>query len=96
MTNQDEWKQAWKSVTIGTFVVMAPCLIPALYHVAYSEWGLVLLYAIPALCCCLFYLGLLNLFGVSDVIEMGLFAFIIAFCCAILVPLEAKVHQLNQ
>ena len=60
--NRSDAKQRngeWKLVGSVSLVVAAPCLLPALFHLAHGNWDLALLFAIPFLCCCLFYLGTL-------------------------------------
>jgi len=89
--SQHESRSEWKLVSIVSLVVAAPCLLPALYHLARGEWSLALPYAVPALCCCLFYLGALRMFGVGSVLEMGLFVFLITAACAIGTPIVIRL-----
>ncbi len=91
--SRHEPKSEWKLVAVVSLVVAAPCLLPALDHLARGEWSLALLYAVPALCCCLFYLGTLRMFGVGSVFEMGLFVFLITAVCAILTPVVVRLFE---
>lgn len=91
--SRHESKGEWKLVAVVSLVVAAPCLLPAFYHLVRGEWGLALLYAVPALCCCLFYLGTLWMFGIGSVFEMGLFVFLIAVNCAILTPIVIRLFE---
>jgi len=89
--SQHESKSEWKLVAVVSLVVAAPCLLPALDHLTRGEWGLALLYAIPALCCCLLYLGALRIFGVGSAIEMGLSVFLISAVCAVGIPIVMRL-----
>jgi len=87
-----EQEGEWKLIGIVSLIVAAPCLLPALYHLAHGNWGLALLFAIPSLCCCLFYLGTLWMFGVGSVFEMGMVALIISVLCVILTPVVLTLY----
>lgn len=91
--SQHESRSEWKLVAVVSLGVAAPCLLPALYHLARGEWGLALLYAVPALCCCLFYLSTLWIFGVGSVLEMGLPVFPITVVCVILTPVVIRLFE---
>ena len=73
-------------------VVLSPCLIPCLYHLVLGHYQAALLYAMPAACCGLLYLGLLWMFGLRSAVEIGLFALIVCILCVISVPVVIKLY----
>ena len=74
-------------------VVVSPCLIPCVYHLALGHYQAALLYAVPAVCCGLLYLGFLRMFGLGSAIETGIFVFLVCITCAVLTPVVIKLHS---
>ena len=73
-------------------VVISPCAIACVYRLVSRHPETALLYAVPAICCGLLYLGLLRLFDLGSAFEMGLLALIVCIICVILVPVVIKMH----
>lgn len=87
-----EDKSEWLTAAGVLAVVVSPCLVACVYYLALGHSQTALLYAVPAVCCGLLYLGLWRVFGLLNSLEAGLTALIVCILCVILVPVINKLH----
>lgn len=91
MLGQDD-KNKWQLPAGILGVVVAPCLVPCLYHVVLGHHQAALFYAVPSFCCGLLYLGFWRVLGSRSALEMGLVALIVCVLCAELTPVVIKLY----